>query len=100
MTMYHEMTTKQKLGLTDEGMAVLKTESLAKLTELGFTELPKVDWTATCEAIDEQISNDPEIANRVFDVVFDKYACDGIHTDNYEEFEERWVEEQADTLHG
>ena len=75
-------------------------EIQAELTEMGFENLPKADWTATCEAMDEQIDNDTEIRNRVFDAVYDYYADNyEFHKDTYEEFMERWVAEKADALH-
>ena len=76
-------------------------EIKAELTEMGFENLPKADWTATCEAMDEQVDNDSKISDRVFDEVNNEYADNYTFCkDTYDEFVERWIEEKADALHG
>ena len=98
MTMYSEMTLTQKLGLTPEASEELKAATLKELTEMGFVNLPKADWTATCEAMDEQIDNDDDLADKVYDEVSDFYASEGFHHDDYEKYIEWWVEEKVNHL--
>ena len=76
----------------------LKIAILKELSELGFTELPKSDWTATCEAMDEQIEDDNDLHNKVFNEVCDYYADVGVFKENYEQRLEQWVEEKVNHL--
>ena len=98
MTMYSEMTLSQKLGLTPEATEERKTATLKELSEMGFVNLPKSNWTATCEAVDEQIENDTELADKVFNEVCDYYADVGVCKENYEQRLEQWVEEKVNYL--
>ena len=78
----------------------IKVETLAELNEMGFVNLPKATSTDTHDEMHEQIDNDSDIADRVFDEVYDCYADVGVYKDNYDERLNSWVEDQADAMHG
>ena len=99
--MYCEMTTQQKLGLTDTGMAELKAATLDEFAKLGFSDFLKTDSTKTYDAIFEQIDADPELADRVCDEVYDEYADNYTFCkETYHEFLESWIESKSAILHG
>ena len=70
-----------------------------RMTELGFENLPKTTIDETSDAIHEQIDNDPEIADAVFDELHDWHAPNSVCKDNYDIVLEWWVENRAEALH-
>ena len=100
MRMFKDMTLGQRLGLTPEGVAELKEATCKELAELGFTNLPKANADDTHNEIYEQIDNDTDLEDKVFDVVCDYYADVGVYKENYEERLNQWIAEQTDRLHG
>ena len=71
-----------------------------KLTELGFTSLPKENADATAEAMFEQVENNPDLAEKVLGELHDWHAPHTVHKDNYDDMLEVWVFDQTDSLHG
>ena len=101
MTMYKDLTTQQKLGLSDAGMAELKAATIDELVKLGFSDFLKADSDDTYDAIFEQMDADPELADRVSYEVHNEYADNYTFCkETYHEFVEAWVESKAKTLHG
>ena len=99
--MYQDLTTQQKLGLTDAGMAELKAATLDKFAKLGFSDFLKTESDQTYDAIFEQIDTNTELADRVCDEVCEEYADNYTFCkETYQEFLESWVESKSAILHG
>ena len=70
-----------------------------KLIELGFGEVYSVTIRRTGEQMHAQIAADPDLADRVFDLIRDALYPFPVHADNYDQLLANWVQEQADALH-
>ena len=99
MTMYHEMTYRQRFGLTIEAAEELKEATLAELTEMGFTDIPKATSDETWDAMVEQVDEaSADLQDAIWEAVMDAFPGE-VCKENYQDFEERWLEMQVDRLH-
>lgn len=70
-----------------------------KLTALGFTdEIYAATTLRTVQVMQKQIDADPDLADRVFDIIRDEYTPYPIQ-DIYHLFLQDWIQEQANALH-
>ena len=77
----------------------IKEATIEELTELGFTDFMKGEWTLTGEALEEQVNNNIEIGTRMVDELSDWNGLGGLCKDNFEEILGNWIDEQCDCLY-
>lgn len=77
----------------------VKEATIEGLTELGFTDFMKGDWTLTAEALEEQVNDNVEIGTRMVAELSDWNGLGGLCKDNFDEVLGNWIEEQVDCLY-